>query len=115
MLRPFPQQPEHGATVNHVRASERPEVRHLTQTPLQLFQKFQRFIVASALEVMGESRIDRTRQNGCQLVDPFRDRLQTRHVRLFVATTFFVANHGEAFSQCLSEIGNRVFHTFNHE
>lgn len=42
-----------------------PEVRRLTQTPLDLFQKFQRFIVAAALEVMGKSWIDRTRQNGC--------------------------------------------------
>jgi hypothetical protein len=60
-------------------------------------------------------RIDRTRQRGCQLFDPFRDRLQTRHVRWFVATTRFVANDRDAFSQSPSKIGNRVFHAFNHE
>src|SRR4029450_10050694 len=61
---------------------------------------------------MGESGIDRTRQRGCQLVDPFRDRVQTRHVRLFVATTLFVANDGEAFSQSLSKIDYYVFHSY---
>jgi hypothetical protein len=95
---------------NYVRAPERPEVRRLTQTPLELFQKFQRFIVASALEVMGESRIDWARQCLLQFVDLFRNGTEPRHMRSCIATTFSILNDLEAFSQSLGEITNGVFH-----
>jgi hypothetical protein len=82
--------------------------RRLTQALLQLFQEFERFVVASALKVMRESRVDRPRQCLLQSIDLFRNRAQPLRVFFFVATAFFVTNDGEAFSQSFSKIGKRV-------
>ena len=57
---------------------------------------------------MRQPRIDRLRKRRLQLLDLFRDRPQSCHVRVRVAATFIVVNDRETFSQGVSKSDNRV-------
>ena len=100
--------------------------RNALQTPLELFQEFERFVVAAALKIMGQLRIDRAWQCRLQLVDFFRNGAQPSYMRFCIAPALFIRNEGEALSQSFSKIretirfggletaapciGDRVFH-----
>ena len=82
--------------------------------PLQLFQEFERFVVAAALKIMRQLRIDWAWQRCLQFVDLFRNSVQPLHMRFCIAPAFFIGNDGETFSQSLSEIGSHIFHWISH-
>jgi hypothetical protein len=67
------------------------------QASLAVFQKLERLVVATALEVMRELRINRARQRRVQPVDLFRNGLQARQMFCRIASALFVMNDGEAF------------------
>jgi hypothetical protein len=65
---------------------------------LQSIQEFERFVVAAALKIMRQLRIDWTWQCRLQFVDLFRNGAQLLHMRFRVAPTLFIRNDGETFS-----------------
>ena len=61
---------------------------------------------------MRQLRIERTRQGRLQLVDLIRDSLQSRHMGVWIAPAFLIANNGKAFPQRFGKIDNYIFHWF---
>jgi hypothetical protein len=64
---------------------------------LAVFQKLERLVVAAALEVMGQARVDWFWQRRLQHIDLFRNCLQARQMFCRIASALFVMNNGEAF------------------
>jgi hypothetical protein len=62
------------------------------RAPLQFLQEFQRFIVATPLEIVRQLRIDWLRKRRLQLFDLFRNGSQSGDVRVRIALAFFVVN-----------------------
>jgi hypothetical protein len=76
-------------------------VRRLTQPTLPLFEELERFVVATALKIMRQLRIDWAWQCRLQFVDLFRNGAQPRHMRFCIAPAFLVVDNRKAFSESL--------------
>lgn len=61
-------------------------------------QEFERFVVAAALKIMRQLRIDWAWQCCLQVIDLFRNGAQPCHMRFCIAPAFFIVNNREAFS-----------------
>ena len=77
----------------------KPELqRILRPSRLQRFDKFERFVVAASLKIMGQARIDSLRKRRLQFLDLFRDRAQSIDVFCLITAAFLVVNDGKTFS-----------------
>ena len=70
-----------------------------------LFQEFERFGVAAALEEVAQFGIERGRELLFELLDPFGDSLEPCGVVGGIAAAFFVGDDGETFAQRGSQVG----------
>src|SRR5262245_57376274 len=79
--------------------------RRVRLSPLQRFDKFERFLVAAPLKIMSQARIDSLRKRRLQFVDLFRNEAQSRHVDVWISPALLVVNDREPFSQRMREVG----------
>ena len=77
---------------------------------LRRSEHLQRFTVTAALEEMAQLGIDRGGQLLFELLDPFRNSLQTFGVAGGIAAAFFVGDDREALAQGGGQVGHDFFH-----
>ena len=76
------------------------------------FQELEGFVVASAVEEVGQARRDGLGEGCYQRFNMLGNFAQTLHVLLRVAPALFVRNNFQPFSQCLGQFAFRFRHQF---